>query len=246
MRPGRRAHKVGFVRSMPADATNPEHPHPIRVLLVEDHEHVLWGLGKLIEGEWPRMSVFGTARTVPQALAAVREAAPDVVVLDLFLDEENSLDHLDQIKASGAAIVILSGSRDAAVHQRAMHAGARAVVRKDQPAEVLLREIERAHDGRFTPRDDAARQPDCPSAVEPGLSGSFVQRHGDEVMKSLALGIKRFLKEEEGASMVEYGLLAALISIVCIVAITGVGTNLNTVFVAICNALAGAVGGAGC
>lgn len=65
-------------------------------------------------------------------------------------------------------------------------------------------------------------------------------------MKGLTMGIKRFLKEEEGVTMVEYGLLAALISIVCILAITGLGTNLNTAFVTICNAVAGAVGGAGC
>ena len=65
-------------------------------------------------------------------------------------------------------------------------------------------------------------------------------------MKFLALGIKRFLKEEEGVTMVEYGLLAALISIVCIVAITAIGTNLNIAFETICNALAGAVGAGAC
>lgn len=65
-------------------------------------------------------------------------------------------------------------------------------------------------------------------------------------MKRLALGINRLLKQEEGVTMVEYGLIAALIAIVCIVAITGLGTNLNTAFVTICNAIAGAVGGAGC
>lgn len=65
-------------------------------------------------------------------------------------------------------------------------------------------------------------------------------------MKFLALGIKRFLKEEEGVTMVEYGLLAALISIVCIIAITAIGTNLNIAFETICNHLANAVGGAGC
>ena len=65
-------------------------------------------------------------------------------------------------------------------------------------------------------------------------------------MKSLALGIKRFLKEEEGVTMIEYGLLAALISIVCIIAITFVGNNLNIAFERICNALATAVGGTAC
>ncbi len=225
---------------MTADAANSAQGQPIRVLLVEDHEHVLWGLGKLIEGEWPRMRVSATARTAAQALAALGQEVPDVVVLDLFLDAENSLDRLDEIKASGAAIVVLSGSRDVALHQRALRAGARAVVRKDQPAEVLLREIERAYDASVKRCDDAARQPDCPSAVEPALPGSFLQRHGDEVMKSLALGIKRFLKEEEGVSMVEYGLLAALIAVVCIVALTNVGTELNKVFTLIASKLQGA------
>ena len=75
---------------------------PIRVLLVDDHEHVLWGLSKLIEGETPRMTVTGTARTMAQALAAVDEKRPDVVVLDLFLGRENSLDQLPALGASGA------------------------------------------------------------------------------------------------------------------------------------------------
>ena len=46
-----------------------------------------------------------------------------------------------------------------------------------------------------------------------------------------------FFKDEEGASMVEYGLLVALIAIVCIVAITAVGTNLNTVFTTVASNL---------
>jgi len=39
-----------------------------------------------------------------------------------------------------------------------------------------------------------------------------------------------FCKDEEGATMVEYGLMVALIAIVCIVAVTLVGTNLNLTF----------------
>ena len=42
--------------------------------------------------------------------------------------------------------------------------------------------------------------------------------------------IERFMKEEEGVTMVEYGLIAALIAVVCVLAISQVGTNLNTVF----------------
>jgi pilus assembly protein Flp/PilA len=64
-------------------------------------------------------------------------------------------------------------------------------------------------------------------------------------MKSLAVGIKRFLRDEEGVTMVEYGLIAALIAIVCIVFITNVGMNLNAVFGEICNRLNDALGTAG-
>jgi pilus assembly protein Flp/PilA len=52
-----------------------------------------------------------------------------------------------------------------------------------------------------------------------------------------------FVRDERGVTMVEYGLIAALIAIVCIVAITNVGFNLNVAFETICNALAGAVAG---
>jgi pilus assembly protein Flp/PilA len=56
--------------------------------------------------------------------------------------------------------------------------------------------------------------------------------------------IKQFRKDEEGVTMVEYGLLAALITIVSIVVITALGTNLQLAFQAVCDAVAGAVGGA--
>ena len=41
------------------------------------------------------------------------------------------------------------------------------------------------------------------------------------------------LKEEKGATMIEYTLLAALISVIAIVAITAVGVDVNRIFEAI-------------
>jgi pilus assembly protein Flp/PilA len=49
-------------------------------------------------------------------------------------------------------------------------------------------------------------------------------------MKSIIAQAKRFTRDEEGATMVEYGLMVALIAIVCITAVTTIGTNLNKVF----------------
>jgi two-component system nitrate/nitrite response regulator NarL len=119
---------------------------PARILLVDDHEHVLWGLRKLIDGEWPRMMVTATAKTVGEALAAIRERKPDMIVLDILLGSENSLDHLEEIREmSGAQILILTGTHDDELHRRAIAGGARAVILKGEPADVLLGQIERAH-----------------------------------------------------------------------------------------------------
>jgi pilus assembly protein Flp/PilA len=45
--------------------------------------------------------------------------------------------------------------------------------------------------------------------------------------------IARFLADESGATAIEYGLIAAGISIAIIVAVNGLGTNLNNKFTAI-------------
>ena len=42
--------------------------------------------------------------------------------------------------------------------------------------------------------------------------------------------ISRFVRDESGATAIEYGLIAALIAVVIITAITAVGTKLSTTF----------------
>lgn len=51
--------------------------------------------------------------------------------------------------------------------------------------------------------------------------------------------VKTFIKDESGATAIEYGLLAALISVVAIAAFRLVGTNLTARFNDIGGALAG-------
>ena len=47
------------------------------------------------------------------------------------------------------------------------------------------------------------------------------------MMKLLAASTK-FVRDGEGASLVEYGLLLSLVAVVCIVAITALGTSIST------------------
>ena len=49
-------------------------------------------------------------------------------------------------------------------------------------------------------------------------------------MKSLLQGVRRFWRDEEGVTAIEYGLIAALIAVVLIAGATLAGTALNTLF----------------
>lgn len=42
--------------------------------------------------------------------------------------------------------------------------------------------------------------------------------------------IRKFFKNEKGATAIEYGLIAALIAVAAITAMGSIGTNLNTTF----------------
>jgi pilus assembly protein Flp/PilA len=49
-------------------------------------------------------------------------------------------------------------------------------------------------------------------------------------MKNLALKVSRFLKSEDGPTAVEYAVMLALILVVCLGAITAIGTNASATF----------------
>jgi pilus assembly protein Flp/PilA len=53
-------------------------------------------------------------------------------------------------------------------------------------------------------------------------------------MKNL---VSRFVKDESGATAIEYGLIAAGISVAIIAVVKGLGTKLNTTFTSVSNAL---------
>lgn len=56
-------------------------------------------------------------------------------------------------------------------------------------------------------------------------------------MDKIILATRRFLKDEEGVTAIEYGLIAALIAVVIIGSVTLVGNGLDETFNEIANAL---------
>ena len=49
-------------------------------------------------------------------------------------------------------------------------------------------------------------------------------------MKNFAMKIKRFLKSEDGPTAVEYAVMLSLIIVVCLTAVTQIGTNAKATF----------------
>jgi pilus assembly protein Flp/PilA len=63
---------------------------------------------------------------------------------------------------------------------------------------------------------------------------AFIRSSVEQTMKSI---FARFLKDQSGATAIEYGLIAALISVVAITTLTAVGSKLNDKFTSISGGL---------
>jgi pilus assembly protein Flp/PilA len=75
---------------------------------------------------------------------------------------------------------------------------------------------------------ETSRRPAQDSA-RGGFQGTRVQRK-DPVMQKVFQSVANFLKREDGPTAVEYAVMLALIIVVCITAITAIGTNANKTF----------------
>lgn len=120
---------------------------PIQVQLVA-LPLVLWGLERLVESAQPRLALAGSAASVAEFLLAIHRGAPDVVVLDLD-GEDDTASLADLHRQTKAKILAVTASRDTALHDSAVLAGARGVVEKREPPSLLLKAIERVHEGEI-------------------------------------------------------------------------------------------------
>ncbi len=110
-----------------------------RILVVDDHPLVREGLIGLL-GQQSDMVCCGEASTAREAMAALAEHKPDLVILDLRLRGADGLELIKAFKAQIADVRILILSQyDAPLYaERALRAGAMGYVIKEQaPQEVL-------------------------------------------------------------------------------------------------------------
>lgn len=133
--------------------------NPIRVLLVDDQQIVLWGLEKLINGQKPRMEVVGSAENIFLAKRLIMEKQPDVLILNTYLGDINCVNYISEFANNGdTKIVIFCRIRDQEVIDQAVLSGARGVVYQKESIQTILKVIEKVHDGElWLDRETASR-----------------------------------------------------------------------------------------
>jgi two-component system, NarL family, response regulator DegU len=120
----------------------------IRVIIIDDHSIVREGIRMIIEND-DEMKVVGEAENMRDALNAISRERPDIVLLDLDLGKELSINYISDIFSACAdsKVLILTGVIDEELHKRAMLDGARGILLKNQAGPTLLKAIKKVQQG---------------------------------------------------------------------------------------------------
>jgi DNA-binding NarL/FixJ family response regulator len=123
-------------------------PIKIRILIIDDQLIVREGLRMLIENH-PGIKVVAMAGTRSEALDIIGREPTDLIILNLELGGNSAISFIPQLReaAKDARILVLTGQRDSATHQKAAQHGAMGVVLKEDAADLLLKAIEKVYKG---------------------------------------------------------------------------------------------------
>jgi len=126
----------------------------IRIVLADDHQLFRRGLRVLLEQQ-PDFAVVAEAKDGREAVAAVQSLKPDVLVIDIGMQNLNGIEAARQLTESDStvAIVILSMHSDESYVLRALKAGAKGYLLKDSAEDDLIRAIHAVTNGKsfFSP-----------------------------------------------------------------------------------------------
>lgn len=133
----------------------------LRLLVVDDHELILWGT-RVFFGQLSWVARCLQAADGERALALARRYEPHVAIVDLFIGSESGLALCASLRreAPGTRILLTSGVGEV-LRARGLAAGASGFVAKEGGARELLRAIRAVHGGRtwFPAHPPPARLP---------------------------------------------------------------------------------------
>ena len=113
-----------------------------RLLIVDDHPIVRLGIRQMIGAE-PHLSICGEVDSASAALDFVRNSPPDLAIVDLSLEAGNGLQLIRRLHevAPGLPVLVLSMHDEALFAERAIRAGARGYIMKQEAIDGLVHAI---------------------------------------------------------------------------------------------------------
>jgi two-component system, NarL family, response regulator LiaR len=123
----------------------------IRVLVVDDHDIVRFGISSFLE-TMPDITVIGEASNGQEAVVKALELSPDVILMDLLMPIKSGVEALAALQEakSTSRVVVLTSSVDDKSVLDAVRAGALSYVLKTTSAAKLADIIRRAAAGEPT------------------------------------------------------------------------------------------------
>ncbi|MGN6369207.1 MAG: response regulator transcription factor [Phycisphaerae bacterium] len=119
-----------------------------KIFIVDDHPIVRQGLMQLINNE-PDLTICGQGEDAYQALKLIRQLKPDVTLLDISLKDTGGIELLKEMRAQDPElkVLILSMHDESLYAERALRAGARGYVMKQEAPQILLGAIRKVLKG---------------------------------------------------------------------------------------------------
>ena len=153
----------------------------ISVLIVDDHPVVRRGLRALLDVQ-EDIVVAGEAGDGATAVSLAMSLRPDIVLLDLKLPGMDGVAVLEQLRACGLRVLVLTSATEPSVAARAVRAGAAGVLYKDIDPDALVRAIRSVRDG------NVLLAPEAVSALSRGSRVDTLTPREREVLTGIAEG----------------------------------------------------------
>ncbi len=123
---------------------------PWKILLVDDHAIVRHGLSLLI-GQEPDLTVCGESASADETLAILKHMQPDIAIIDISLLGSGGIELTKSVRDRypDLPVLVLSMHDEALYAERALRAGARGYVMKQEAAETVLQAIRKVLAGEL-------------------------------------------------------------------------------------------------
>ena len=160
----------------------------IGIIIADDHAVLRESLSALLDTQ-PDFKVLGCAVDGTQALQMVQEQHPDVLLLDLFMPNGDGFEVLRTLDRGGnrVASVVLTGSENKSDYVQVVRLGARGLVLKGDPPDLLFAAIRTVAGGELAFSNEIAHQVLTSMVTESRREASSIDRLSDRERQIAAL-----------------------------------------------------------